>query len=113
MDLAVADRLRLHHIEGFPADLLDLPSGSLWHRLAGPTLFHVAGRHEPPLFVSVLLHGNEDTGWQAVQQVLKRHRPKRCTARCFYSSAISTRPKPTCARCPPRLTTTASGPARF
>lgn len=74
MNLDLAARLRLNHVEGFPEALLAVPSRELWRHLPGPTLFHVAGRHESPLFVSVLLHGNEDTGWTAVQDVLKRHR---------------------------------------
>jgi hypothetical protein len=74
MDLDLADRLCLHHVDGFPAELLDVSSANLWRHLPGPTLFHVPGRQGAPLFVSVLLHGNEDTGWQAVQAVLSRHR---------------------------------------
>jgi hypothetical protein len=74
MDLDLADRLRLHHVEGFPGELLGVPSADLWRHLPGPTLFHLPGRQHAPLFVSVLLHGNEDTGWQAVQSVLRRHR---------------------------------------
>ena len=31
------------------------------------------GRERRPLFVSVLLHGNEDTGLAAAQEVLRRH----------------------------------------
>ena len=38
--------------------------------LGGPTLFELPGRLAPALFVSVLLHGNEDTGWLAVRDVL-------------------------------------------
>ena len=37
-------------------------------------LFDLPGRQARPLFVSVLLHGNEDTGWRAIQEVLRRHR---------------------------------------
>ena len=73
MDLDLIDRIHLHHVEGFPGHLLDVSSGDLWRHLEGPTLFHIAGREHPPLFVSVLLHGNEDTGWRAIQSVLKRH----------------------------------------
>ena len=40
--------------------------------LGGPTLIHLAGRRTPPLFVSVLLHGDEDTGWLAVRQLLRQ-----------------------------------------
>jgi len=32
----------------------------------------LSGRRTPPLFVSVLLHGNEDTGWLAARSVLKK-----------------------------------------
>lgn len=74
MDLDLADRLRLHIVEGFPEHLLDTAAGDLWLHLKGPTLFRIAGRDQPPLFVTVLLHGNEHTGWQAVQTVLKHHR---------------------------------------
>lgn len=73
MDLDALDRLRLSDVIGFPEVLLDVPSCELWRHLEGPTLFRIGGRHEPALFVSVLLHGNEDTGWQAVQAVLRRH----------------------------------------
>jgi succinylglutamate desuccinylase len=41
--------------------------------LPGPALIHLPGRRIPPLFVSVLLHGNEDTGWLAAQSVLKKY----------------------------------------
>ena len=46
----------------------------LWRHLPGPSLFVIAGREARPLFVSVLLHGNEDTGWRAVRQTLRDHR---------------------------------------
>jgi len=67
----VQDRLRLNRLDHFPPVLLETPAGDLWRTLPGPTLFHIPGRQSPPLFVTVLLHGNEDTGWQAVQQVMK------------------------------------------
>lgn len=59
--------------EHLPAGLLDLEAGRLHERLTGPTLIHLPGRRPEPLFVSVLLHGNEDTGWEAMRQVLARH----------------------------------------
>jgi succinylglutamate desuccinylase len=59
----------------------DLPEGFLCasaaelHRiLAGPTLIHLPGRRTEPLFVSVLLHGNEDTGLKAIQSLLGDYR---------------------------------------
>lgn len=70
----VVGRLRLQTYAEFPAELLDLSAGELWRALPGPALFSLPGRQERPLFVSVLLHGNEDTGWQAIQQVLSEYR---------------------------------------
>lgn len=73
-DPVLAAPPRLTSFDRFPDQLLDVPAQDLWRHLPGPSLFHVPGRNEKPLFVSVLLHGNEDTGWQAMQDVLRRHR---------------------------------------
>lgn len=59
--------------ETLPHGLLDLPAVRLGEVLPGPALIHLPGRRTPPLFVSVLLHGNEDAGWQAVQSVLRQY----------------------------------------
>jgi len=48
-----------------PADLADL--------LGGPTLVHLPGRRAEPLFVSILLHGNEISGLRAIQHVLAKY----------------------------------------
>jgi hypothetical protein len=56
-----------------PDGLLGLEAARLHERLTGPTLIHLPGRRPEPLFVSVLLHGNEDTGWEAMRQVLAKH----------------------------------------
>jgi succinylglutamate desuccinylase len=40
--------------------------------LRAPTLVHLPGRHAAPLFVSILLHGDEPTGLYAVQALLRR-----------------------------------------
>jgi hypothetical protein len=65
---------RLARLDGFPDALLDVPASDIWRHLPGPSLVHVPGRQSQPLFVSVLLHGNEDTGWRAIQSVLRAHR---------------------------------------
>ena len=62
----------LTQYDTLPPGLLDLPAARLGEVLPGPTLIHLPGRRTPPLFVSVLLHGNEDTGWLAAQSVLKK-----------------------------------------
>jgi succinylglutamate desuccinylase len=70
----LAEPRELGEEDGFPDRLLEVPARDLWRHLPGPTLFRIAGRERRPLFVSVLLHGNEDTGWEAVQAVLRVHR---------------------------------------
>jgi hypothetical protein len=62
----------LTQYDSLPRGLLDLPAGRLHEALPGPTLIHLPGRRPEPLFTSVLLHGNEDTGWLAAQSVLRK-----------------------------------------
>jgi len=63
----------LSQYDALPPGLLDLPASRLGEVLPGPALIHLPGRRQPALFVSVLLHGNEDTGWQAAQSVLRKY----------------------------------------
>jgi hypothetical protein len=56
-----------------PTGLLARDARRLFEVLPGPTLLLLEGRREPSLFVSVLLHGDEVTGWEAVRQVLEAH----------------------------------------
>lgn len=59
----------LNHV---PEGLIDCSAEKLHSVLSGPTLIHLDGKHKEPLFVSVLLHGNEPTGLFAIQSVLKK-----------------------------------------
>ena len=70
----VDNDLHLERFDHFPDVLMDLPASELWRQLRGPSLFYLQGRQAQPLFVSVLLHGNEDSGWRAIQSVLRHHR---------------------------------------
>ncbi|MDD3448897.1 MAG: M14 family metallopeptidase [Gammaproteobacteria bacterium] len=63
--LTVLDRL--------PPGLLDADPLDLHGVLGGPTLIHLPGRREQPLFVSTLLHGNEVSGLLALQALLRRY----------------------------------------
>lgn len=74
----VADRkgnastmLNIYH--DLPDGLLQQPANQLYKVLPGPSLIHLSGRHERPLFVSVLLHGNEVAGWEAVRALLQKY----------------------------------------
>ena len=58
-----------------PNGLLECDSSQLHQRLGGPTLIHLPGRLEPALFIAVLMHGNETTGWDALRAVLKKYAP--------------------------------------
>lgn len=53
-----------------PAGLWDLEAAALLDVLGGPALLRVQGEREPALFLSVLLHGNETSGWNAVRRLL-------------------------------------------
>ncbi|MDD5390443.1 MAG: M14 family metallopeptidase [Gallionellaceae bacterium] len=59
--------------EQIPAGLLELAAERLHEILPGPTLIHLPGRRPAPLFASVLLHGNEETGWLAAREVLRKY----------------------------------------
>lgn len=65
----------LNELTDLPEGLLGLSAQELHQALGGPTLIHLSGEREPALFVSVLLHGNETTGWEAVRQWLAEYRP--------------------------------------
>ena len=60
----------LNERDELPVSLLETDARGLHDALGGPTLFHLKGRREPALFVSVLMHGNETSGWDAVREVL-------------------------------------------
>lgn len=50
--------------------LLALPAEQLSSVLAQPTLFDLRQPDRDPLFISVLLHGNETSGWDAMRNLL-------------------------------------------
>ena len=66
--------MKLTELDHIPSALLERPASALHHTLDGPTLIHLEGKNPRPLFVSVLQHGNEVTGWEAVRRLLKQQR---------------------------------------
>ncbi|TDY04327.1 M14 family metallopeptidase [Thiohalophilus thiocyanatoxydans] len=60
-------------LDQLPSGLLDLPAERLHEMLPGPTLIELPGSDPQPLFISVLLHGNETTGWDAMRAILKKY----------------------------------------
>lgn len=67
----------LRRLDAIPPGLLDAEPQQLAALLGGPALLHLKGdvaRQDRPaqaLFVSVLLHGNETSGWYAVRRLLR------------------------------------------
>jgi succinylglutamate desuccinylase len=65
--------VKLTELDHLPPGLLERSATALHQQLDGPTLIHLEGRKPQPLFVTVLQHGNEVTGWEAVRRLLKSH----------------------------------------
>ena len=63
----------LKQINSFPQKLLDVTSEELYTIFPEPTLLHLQGKRPEPVFISILLHGNESTGLYVIQNLLKRH----------------------------------------
>lgn len=61
----------------FPPELLDRQAHELAGLLGGPTLIRLDGIDPRPLFVSVLLHGNEPVGWDAVRRLMRGYLGRR------------------------------------
>jgi hypothetical protein len=60
----------LNELHALPPGLLDCDAAALTRFLDGPTLIHLPGQRQPALFVSVLMHGNETVGWEAIRRLL-------------------------------------------
>jgi len=61
-------------LHSVPEGLLELTdSRAIGDIMPHPTLLHLPGNDPRPLFLTVLLHGNEDTGLLAVQTLLRKY----------------------------------------
>lgn len=72
----ITTKTMLQIYDQLPTGLLARDASRLHEVLTGPTLIHLAGQKPETLFVSVLLHGNETTGWEATRQLLSRYTDK-------------------------------------
>lgn len=63
----------LNETNVLPEGLLDTKANELLTVLGAPTLIHLEGEIKKPLFVCSLLHGNETTGFYAIQQLLREY----------------------------------------
>ena len=66
----------LNETDILPDGLLEAEATELLDLLGAPTLIHLPGKKKEPLFVSTLLHGNETTGFYAIQRLLREYRDR-------------------------------------
>jgi len=62
--------VQIREFDKIPPGLLGCQATELAAFLGGPALMYLAGATEPALFVSVLLHGNEVSGWNGLRRLL-------------------------------------------
>ena len=65
--------IKLNQIASYPQELLEINVEELYTLFPEPTLLHLHGKKPEPVFVSVLLHGNESTGLYVIQELLKKY----------------------------------------
>ncbi len=65
---------RLHIINTVPDIFLDILYRDIKKVFPQPTLLHLKGHKSPALFVSILLHGNEFSGLEIMQEIFKKYR---------------------------------------
>ena len=66
----------LNEMSHLPDEFLSAKAEDLLDILKAPTLFHLEGINTQPLFICTLLHGNETTGFYAIQRLLKKYQDK-------------------------------------
>jgi len=63
-------------MDHLPEGFLSARADTLFQLLGGPTLIQLCGQRSGPMFVSVLQHGNENSGLVAVQRLLREYEDK-------------------------------------
>lgn len=64
--------IKLDERDYLPQEIADTDVRHVRNLFPNPTLVHLPGENAP-LFVSVILHGNEDAGWLAIQEFFRRY----------------------------------------
>lgn len=64
---------KLCQLSALPQGFFEVTTRNIRDVLPEPTLIRLTGKHPQPLFVSILLHGNEYTGLEVMQQLLARY----------------------------------------
>ena len=76
-NIAIRNRVKYDEVYEVPKELFEIKDAKeLYKVFPNPTLMYLEGIKKEPLFVSVLLHGNEDTGLFAIQKILEKYKNK-------------------------------------
>lgn len=65
--------MRLDRVETLPKAFLEIDYRDIKTLFPNPSLIYLKGDKNPPLFISILLHGNEYSGLMIMQQLLKKY----------------------------------------
>ncbi|TDR18401.1 M14 family metallopeptidase [Marinicella litoralis] len=60
-------------LDQLPENILDVDATELYKFVDNHTLVHLAGQIKRPLFISILQHGDEATGWDAIKILIKQN----------------------------------------
>ena len=63
----------INELDTLPERFLSARADELYSLLEKPALIHLQGKNPQPLFICTLLHGNETTGFYALQELLKKY----------------------------------------
>ena len=63
-------------LDQLPEGILAVEANQLHEYVANHTLVKIQGKVERPLFISILQHGDETTGWDAIKALLLNHQCK-------------------------------------
>ena len=69
-------KTKLKILKHIPQGFLQTTPRDITKVLQGPTLLHLEGKLKKPLFISLLLHGNEFSGLLIAQKLLREYRHK-------------------------------------
>ena len=60
----------IRQLDSLPEGLLKLNADQLYKKIDNHTLVHLEGKIKRPVFISILQHGDEHTGWDALRDYL-------------------------------------------
>jgi hypothetical protein len=69
----ISSHIELKQLDSFPKELLDISVENLYTLFPEPALLHLHGIRPETIFISVLLHGNEGTGFHVIQNLLRKY----------------------------------------